>query len=105
MTDRIESGPNPTNRTAWKVEMEAFFSDPRADQLHVTPGQLRRWMILMTEGHDPAEKLQREINRGITINHIQTPLLINQLEETMRRLNAANDKTQLRIGILTVIAV
>jgi len=67
---------------------------------------LQRWLQNLCTGNAPNETIRhREIIRGLTINHIQMARTIRELENTMRRLNASNDKTQQLIVRLTWLAV
>lgn len=68
--------------------------------------ELARYLRGICTGAIPNDYIRHaEIVRGITINHIQMSRVIRELETTMQRLSAANDKTQTRITILTVVAV
>lgn len=68
--------------------------------------QLQRWLQNLSTGHVANEMVRhREIIRGITINHIQMARTIRQIEETMRKLNAGNERTQRLIIRLTWVAV
>jgi hypothetical protein len=49
--------------------------------------------------------VQSEITRGITINHIQSARVIRKLEETIKRLDDQNARTQRLVIILTYVAV
>ena len=71
-----------------------------------TDQDLQRWLQKLCTGNVPNETIRhREIVRGLTINHLQMSRTIRNLEGTMLRLNAANDKTQHFIVRLTWIAV
>jgi hypothetical protein len=70
------------------------------------PEDLARYLQNICTGAIPNEGIRHaEIVRGITINNIQMSRVIRELEVTMQRLSAANDRTQTRITILTVVAV
>lgn len=47
----------------------------------------------------------KAVVRALTINHVQMARTIKELEDTMHRLNAANEKIQSKITILTIVAV
>lgn len=67
---------------------------------------LQRWLQNLCTGNVPNETVRhREIIRGLTINHIQMTRTIQSLEDTMRRLNAANERTQQLVLRLTWVAV
>ena len=71
-----------------------------------TPEQLQEWLDVLCTGHVSNDMVRhREIIRGLTINHIQMARTIQGLEDTMQRLNAANDRTQQLVVRLTWVAV
>lgn len=71
-----------------------------------TPEQLEQWLNALCNGVVPNETVRhREIIRGLTINHVQMARTIRELEDTMRHLNASNDKTQQLVVRLTWVAV
>lgn len=68
--------------------------------------QLQKRLQNLCTGNVPNGTVRhREIIRGLTINHIQMARTIRALEDTMQRLNSANDKTQSLITKLTWVAV
>jgi hypothetical protein len=67
---------------------------------------LRDYLKTLNSQPVPNEDVRhREIIRALTINHIQMSRVILSVEETMRRLNSANDATQKLVVRLTWVAV
>ena len=67
---------------------------------------LRRLSAIPPSAHMYGDKAQTAfVIRALTINHLQMARTIHELEDTMRRLNSANEKTQRLVVRLTWIAV
>lgn len=91
-------------RLAARSEMDQMFDG--GDISKATPEQLERFLRVCCTGNIPNETVHpREIVRGLTINHVQMARTILRLEETMHRLNAANDQTQRLVVRLTWVAI
>jgi len=82
------------------------------DDLEVTKA-FRDWTIADASDEKLLEILRHlcskgppsDLLRGITINHIQMARTIGDLKATMRRLNAANERTQRLLILLAIVAV
>ncbi len=89
-----------------KVHSEMDLAFQRGEVLDASEEQLQRWLQNLCTGPVDNEKVRhREIIRALTINHVQMARTIRQLDETMRRLNAANERTQKLLVRLTWVAV
>jgi hypothetical protein len=89
-----------------KVHSEMDTAFQRGEVANADEAQLQRWLQNLCTGNVPNETVRhREIIRGLTINHIQMARTIRDLEGTMQKLNAANDKTQQLVVKLTRVAV
>jgi truncated hemoglobin YjbI len=71
-----------------------------------TDEQLIEMLCHLCTENVPNETVRhRELLRGMTINHIQMSRVINNLKDTMQKLNAANKRTQWFLLVLTIVAV
>lgn len=72
---------------------------------NASPEKLQKWLISLFTGAIPNEMVRHNaIILGFTVNHIRTEQVIKKLEETIKKLNAANDKSQKTITYLTILA-
>ncbi len=89
-----------------KVHCEMDSAFQRSEVRDATPDQWEQWLQNLCTGNIPNEAIRhREIVRGITINHLQMAKMICELQDTIQRLNAANNTTQQLVVRLTWIAV
>jgi hypothetical protein len=89
-----------------KIQSEMNFAFMDGKVANATEEDLQRWLQALCTWNVPNEGVRhREIIRALTINHIQMARTIRSLEETMRRLNAANVRTQRLLVRLTWMAV
>jgi hypothetical protein len=67
--------------------------------------KFNQWLLALSTGTVSTTAIQQNfIIRGIALNHFRTEQVITRLEETIKNLNAANDRSQKTITYLTIIA-
>ncbi len=71
-----------------------------------TPEDLERYLCALGTLNIQSDSVRtKAIVRALTINHVQMARMIVDVENTMKRLNAANDQTQRLVIRLTWFAV
>jgi len=71
-----------------------------------TPEDLERYLCALGTLNIESDPVRtKAIVRALTINHVQVARMIVGVENTMKRLNAANDQTQRLVIRLTWVAV
>lgn len=68
--------------------------------------KLAQWLLALSVGTVPNPEVRHNyIIMGMAVSHFRTDQVIIQLENTIKKLNEANDKSQAAIMRLTVLAV
>jgi hypothetical protein len=89
-------------RFALQAELINALNDGSAQ--NATPEKYNQWLIALATGAIPNEMVRHKvIVLGLTVNHLSTNRVVIALEETIKTLNAQNDKAQKTITRLTVI--
>lgn len=71
-----------------------------------TDEQLLAWLTALCTGAVQNPDVHpRIIVKGVTVNHIQMARAIRHLEETIKRIDADNRRTQLLIVVLTILTI
>jgi len=95
------------NEEEWEKARTEFDEALQSGSINnATPRELHRWLVALNSGTIPNTMVHpREIIKGITINYILIERALVQFEDTMKKMDAANQKTQRLVIILAIIAI
>lgn len=67
--------------------------------------KLDQWLLALSTGRIANEGVRQNfIILGLAVSHFRTEQIIRRLEETIKKLNASNDRSQKVITYLAIIA-
>jgi hypothetical protein len=93
------------SKERYKLQDELRETIESGDIENVPPEKFKKWLIALATGAIPNDAVRHNaIILGLTVNHMRTEQVISRLEETIKSLNTANEKSQRAITYLTIIA-